>query len=82
MAYKPTQREVDDYYKLIHDVSLLDINAAIVLREFPDTLEGFTYDGDLGYCFVWDDTPHGFNYWYKLSKQIDDMRGIPTMGRT
>ena len=67
------EKYMKDYYEMIGRVAEVDIKAAIWLREEAIHRTDFNYDGMLGSCFSFEDTPQGIEFWWSIQKAIGEL---------
>lgn len=60
-----------DYHKMVQRVLAVDEAAAkYLLDKDIKTIGGYKRSGDLESCFLFGDSPQGFEYWSNIYKKI------------
>lgn len=71
---KDIHERTQAYAQLVLNVASIDAEAAIFLRTDALKLPHFGLHGFLDQCFVWDETPQGYEYWYNIAKQLHQQK--------
>lgn len=67
---QPATADEQAYYYLIQEVKEIDKEAAKYMECEAHKLENFEYSGDIGRCFLWHETPHGYDLWNNIDWKL------------
>lgn len=59
-----------EYKRLVNRVRAIDPAASCWMMNHAPTIYGFEQDAALYFCFTWEWTPQGHEYWSKISRNL------------